>query len=64
MSKMRARRVEKAIKLAYESLESHLEYAYMHSLSRKPDEIEQDYIFHKKCVKEYAQIILHLSNLY
>ena len=55
----RAKSVEKSIRLAWSSLESHLSYTYTKKL-RAPETNH----FHKTCVKEYAEIIKHLSSLY
>lgn len=55
----RARSIEKSIRLAWSSLESHLFYTYAKRLT-----IGETNRFHKKCVKEYAEIIKHLSTLY
>jgi len=52
----RAKYVEKIIRLAWSSLESHLEYTY-----KKTSEGEE---FHKQCVKEYIEIIKNASELY
>lgn len=54
---VRAQLVERGIKLAFSSLESHLPYSYG---KIKPSEK----LFHKKCVIEYSESILILSHLY
>lgn len=52
----RAKLIEKAMQLVWDSLQSHLPYTY---------EKEKDgYKFHKKCVAEYAELINILSKLY
>ena len=51
----RATLVERGIRLAYDSLQSHLEWTY----STRKDEL-----FHKKCVQQYADLIQILSRLY
>lgn len=62
--KKRSRTVAKGIHLTWVSLESHLDYAHKHSLSKKPNERKGDYEFHKKCVQDYAEVIRILSLLY
>lgn len=52
----KAKMIERAIKLAYDSLDSHLRYTYVKS--------SEGQLFHKKCVVEYAEIISILSHLY
>jgi hypothetical protein len=52
----RAKIIEKIIRQAWSSLESHLEYTYI-----KTPEKEK---FHKDCVKEYIDIIKNASELY
>ena len=52
----RARKVERAIRLAYDSLQSHLQWTHKRS--------KEGTNFHKRCVKEYAEIIKLLSELY
>lgn len=53
----RARKIEKAIRIAYDSLQSHLPYTHQKS---KDGSME----FHRKCIAEYAEIIFILSKLY
>lgn len=57
----RAKLCAKAIRLAWSSLESHLD------ASIKIDKKEKMYVgdekFHKKCVQEYAEIIQILAKL-
>lgn len=55
--KQRAREIDKAIRLAYSSLESHLPYTYK-------KHVDGDMRFHRKCIAEYAEIISILSKLY
>lgn len=58
----RARMVEQGIRLAWESLESHLIRTYQDGReSKKRGETVQ---FHKKCIREYAELIDILSRLY
>lgn len=47
--------LEEVIKSVYSSLESHLPYTYTKTSEGKR--------FHKKCVREYAEIINKLSKL-
>lgn len=62
--KKRAKVIEKIITLTWESLESHLEYAYKHSLSKNKKEREGDYKFHQACVQAYAETIRLTALLY
>ena len=55
----RAKIVGKAIREVWESLDSHIAPTYTTGL-KKPD----DNAFHKKCVKEYADLIVLLTKLY
>ena len=55
----KAKEIEKAIRLAWSSLESHLQYTHSGRLIR-----DEDRDFHKKCIEEYADIIKVLSQLY
>ena len=55
--KQRAREIEKAIRLAYDSLESHLPYTHQ-------KHVDGSMRFHRKCISEYAEIIAILSKLY
>lgn len=57
----KARRVEKAIKLTWSSLKSHLPWARTKQKGMPKKESPR---FHKKCVVEYANTIRHLSKLY
>ncbi len=52
----REKKIDKAIRLVYDSLQSHLRYTYIKT-SEGPE-------FHKICVREYADIIKILSELY
>lgn len=47
------KRIEKIICIAWSSLESHLPYTYIKTKEGKN--------FHKKCVKEYIEIIIQAS---
>jgi len=55
----RARKVEAAMRLTWDSLRSHLKYTYANRLPQKETKV-----WHKKCVKEYSEIIKLLSELY
>jgi hypothetical protein len=59
LEERRARRVAKAIRLAYASLRSHLPYTFSGEQIRG-----ETYAFHKKSVAEYATLIHLLSQLY
>lgn len=52
----REKKIDKAIRLTYDSLQSHLRYTYIKT--------SEGAKFHKNCVKEYAIIIQILSELY
>lgn len=56
MKRKRAVLVDRAIRLVYSSLESHLYYTH-----HKNHEGQK---FHQQCVKEYAHLIKILSKLY
>lgn len=56
MKKKRAKRVSKAIREVWESLDSHLDFTY----SKHPDGNK----FHKKAVRDYAKLLVLLSKLY
>jgi len=51
--------IERAIRLTFDSLESHLKWTYE---DKMPKGETRD--FHKKCVQEYAEVIRILSKLY
>lgn len=50
------RKIEKAMRLTFDSLQSHLRYTYIKT--------SEGTKFHKDCVKEYAIILSVLSELY
>ena len=52
----RAKTIEKIIRQAWSSLESHLKYTRSHTTEGQQ--------FHKNCVKEYIEIIKDASELY
>ena len=68
----RARKVKRAIRLVWGSLDSHLEWCYSKPLTKKRlTALEKKLIkdngsplFHKKCVREYAKLIQILAGLY
>ena len=55
--KQRAKTIDKAIRLTWESLESHL-----HWTSHKDTGVKKK--FHKQCVKDYAKTIKLIAKLY
>ena len=55
-SSERAKLIEEAIRLTWDSLESHLVYTYSKD--------EAGYEFHKQATKEYAKVIEILTQLY
>lgn len=55
-TKDRAQKIDEAIRLIWDSLQSHLEWTHKQS-----SEGEQ---FHKRCVKEYTALIKILTELY
>lgn len=52
----RAKKVEKAMRLTWESLESHLPWAHRKS--------SEGAVFHKKAIKSYLEIMNLLYDLY
>lgn len=57
--KLRARKIDRAMMLTISSLKSHLYYTHDGELARG-----EDYEFHKRCVKEYCELIKLLGDLY
>lgn len=57
--KKRSKRIEKAMRIVWDSLQSHLPYTYKDSADK---DATKD--FHKKCVREYATVLKLLSELY
>lgn len=55
----KAKEIDKAIRLAFESLESHLQYTHGGKMIRN-----ENREFHKQCIRDYAYIIKVLSELY
>lgn len=52
----RPQSVEKAIRITWASLESHLPYTHEKS--------PEGQAFHRKCVQEYVNLLVELSKLY
>lgn len=61
--KERAKEIDRAIRLTWESLQSHLKYCYeeIDKGHKKQGETNE---FHKQCVRDYAETLLILSKLY
>lgn len=57
----KAKIIGKAIGMIYGSLESHLLTPYY---GKRKDLFEKDNKFHQQCVREYAEIIYLISQLY
>lgn len=57
----RARKIDEAIRLTYDSLQSHLRYTY-----EEPDMTSRNETkaFHKRCVTDYGKVIKILTELY
>ena len=53
---MKEKKIERLIRLTWSSLESHLEFTHKHSY--------EGTTFHKKCCKEYGEMIKLLSELF
>jgi len=61
----KAQKIERAIRITYDSLQSHLDGTHTAtSTSKKYIQEIGSLDFHKKCVKEYADVIQILSELY
>jgi hypothetical protein len=56
MKTKRAKKVERAIRLVWDSMDSHLAYTYKKHHDKSS--------FHKKCVREYAELIKILADLF
>lgn len=71
-SDVRAAKIRQAIKLAWGSLDSHLEWTThrvypkkrLTALEKKLIKENGGVIFHRKCIAEYAKLIKLLSELY
>lgn len=57
----RAKKIEEAIRLTWDSLQSHLQYTHGQEELMLRDETKG---FHKKCVKQYGAILKTLTELY
>lgn len=57
----RAKKVVKAIEMAWSSLDSHLYYTYAKGKKARNNEGRK---FHQKCVAEYSTLIKLLSELF
>lgn len=55
----RAKVIQRIIFLVWDSLDSHLPYTY-----ESDEGVKASPAFHKKCVKEYAEIIKLLTSIY
>lgn len=60
----RARAVEKGIRIAWESLETHLDRAYEKSDELTHEELVEEHEHHKRSVRDYADLIKILASLY
>lgn len=64
---MKNKNIARAIRLVYDSLESHLDDTFDPLTPKLKDKRAKDHIcgqrFHIKCVQEYAEIIKILSDL-
>lgn len=61
----RAKKIDRAIRIIWDSLDSHLEGTHTLTTTQKRyvDEVGGQ-SFHKRCVKEYAEVISTLTELY
>ena len=55
-------KIAKAIQLTYSSLESHLDWTHG-KIGKAHKKTGESNAFHKKCVREYAEVIKILSEL-
>lgn len=64
---MKAKQIARAIRIVWESLDSHLDDTHDPLYDKVKSKIARDHIgdkaFHKKCVKEYAEVIKTLTEL-
>lgn len=58
----KAQKIERAIRLTWSSLESHLRYTHQ-ALPKGLKDLNETNQWHKRCVKEYAEVIKILSEL-
>lgn len=61
MAVNREKNIKKAIRIIWESLDSHLDWT--HEVSKDPCKYCGGKNFHKKCVQEYAEAIKLLSDV-
>lgn len=61
----KAQKIERAIRIVWESLDSHLAGTHTLSSTQKKyiDEVGSNR-FHQKCIQEYSEVIKTLSELY
>lgn len=57
----RAKKIEEAIRLTWDSLQSHLQYTHGQEELMLRDETKS---FHKRCVHDYAKTLQILTELY
>jgi len=57
----RAKKIEEAIRLTWDSLQSHLQYTHGQEELMLRDETKP---FHKRCVRDYAKVLKILTELY
>ena len=57
----RAKKIDESIRIAWDSLESHLQYTHGEEETMLRDET---HAFHKKCVVSYATLLKNLTELY
>jgi len=55
----RARKIARLIRMVFQSLDSHLPWTYGKEVKDTGNRA-----FHKKCVREYSQIIRDIADLY
>lgn len=58
----RAEKVDRIIRIAFDSLKTHLPYS--HTVTNKQKAFIGSTSFHRKCVKDYAKIIMLATELY
>lgn len=65
MKNDRAKKIDNAIRIVWDSLDSHLSGTHTLTTTQKKyvEEVGSNK-FHQKCVKEYAEVIKVLSELY
>ncbi|NHZ84898.1 MAG: hypothetical protein GWP19_03345 [Planctomycetia bacterium] len=61
----RAKNIERAILLTWDSLSSHLQSTHtINAIEKKNKKEFGNYEFHKQCIRDYAETILILGSLY